>query len=55
MKSKKDRDFEKLMRNNMECHFCGRELNQISKKKYRKWDLGEVLLQCKQCKKEAKE
>lgn len=54
MKNKRDKDFEKLLRNNMECRFCGRELNQVSKRTYRKWDLGAILLQCKQCKKEEK-
>ncbi len=54
VKNKRDKNFENLMRNNMECYSCGRELNQVSKKKYRKWNLGEIAFQCKQCKKEEK-
>jgi len=27
----------------MECFFCGRKLKKISKKEFRKWDLGELL------------
>lgn len=51
MKRKEKKDFEKLMRNNMECSSCGRELKQVSKKKYRKWNLGELFFLCKECKK----
>lgn len=49
--NKKEKGLEKLLRNNMECSLCGRELKQVSKKNFRKWNLGELFFLCKECKK----
>ncbi len=39
----------KLLRKNMECIECGRELKKISKKNFRKWEIGELFFICKKC------
>jgi len=41
----------KFMRNNMECFVCGIDLKKVSKKNFKKWDLGELYFICKGCEK----
>lgn len=52
MKKFKERDYIKLMRRNMECFECGRELKKVSKRKFKKWESGELFFICKECRKE---
>lgn len=51
MNKRERKGLETLRRNNMECCCCGRELKQVSKRKFRKWESGEVFLKCKFCRK----
>ena len=39
------------MRNSMECYVCGGELKKVSKKNYRKWEIGDLYFICKECEK----